>query len=232
MSGKYKSYSKNVQGDFYVEDGCCITCMVTEVHAPNLIGFDESENHCFVAKQPTNENEVYQAIKATWAAEVDCLRYKGQNPRILRRLAEVGASDSCDHKTLTLGIKPLLRNHVTFEHSPILSELEIANQCREFIFSRSTEYLHYKASRVTNGKSGVTFAFSWYKGNNYSVWFNRIKATGIWHIFHSPEYEEVGSKSVSLIIDEWLRGNKQVANIKWYTNTSWNKSFEWQETPF
>ena len=46
-----------------------------------------------------------------------------------------------------------------------------------------------------------------------------------------PKYEKIGSRGVSLMIDEWLRSDKKLANIKWYTNTSWNKSFEWQETP-
>ncbi|HEY0051751.1 MAG TPA: hypothetical protein VGB68_20810, partial [Pyrinomonadaceae bacterium] len=71
MPDKHKPYPRNIEGDFYVADGCCMTCMVTEVCAPDLMGFDETENHCFVAKQPANENEVYQAIKATWSAEFD-----------------------------------------------------------------------------------------------------------------------------------------------------------------
>ena len=232
MSGKTKPYPKNVEGDFYVEDGCCTACMAPESYAPNLMGFDESNSHCFVAKQPTNQSELYQAIKITWAAELQCIRYGGQNPQILRRLAEAGVADSCDQKHLIQGINPLLRNHATFEYPEIQSELEIANQFREFVLNRSTEYLNYKASKITSGKSGVSFAFSWYEDNYYSVWFKRIGASETWHIFHSPDYEKVGSKGISLIINEWLRSNKKVNNIKWFTNTAWTKSFEWQETPF
>ncbi len=232
MSDKPKPYPKNIEGDFYVEDGCCMTCMVTEVHAPNLMGFDETENHCFVAKQPINESEVYQAIKATWAAETDCLRYSGQNLSILRRLAEAGASDSCDHKTLIQGIKPLLRNHVTFECTQIQSELETANQFKEYVLKQNTEYLRYKVSKITSGNLGVTFSFSWYEDNYYPVWFKRIELKDTWHIFHSLEYEELGSRSISLMIDEWLRSNKNFTAIKWLSNRAWNQSLaEWQETP-
>jgi hypothetical protein len=233
MSHKHKPYSKNVEGDFYVEDGCCMTCMVTEIHAPNLMGFDEIENHCFVAKQPTDESEVFQAIKATWAAEVDCLRYRGQNPNILRRLAEAGASDSCDHKTLIQGIKPLLRSHVTFECAQIQSELETANQFKEYILNQNTEYLRYRVSKITSDNSGVTFSFSWYENDYYSVRFKKTELKDTWHIFHSLDYEKIGSRSVSLMIDEWLRNNKKANNIKWYSNTAWNKTLrEGQETPF
>jgi hypothetical protein len=232
MSDKHKSYPRNVEGDFYVEDGCCMTCMVPEVYAPTLMGFDESNTHCFVAKQPTNENEVYQAIKATWAAEVQCIRYGGDNPQILRRIAEAGVVDSCDQKHLIQEIKPLLRNHTTFEYPEIQSELEIANQFREFILSQSTEYLHYKVSKIISDKLRAAFSFSWYEENYYSVWFSRFESTKTWHIFHSPDDEKIVSRDISLTIDEWLRSNKTVANIKWYTNTAWNKSFQWQDTPF
>lgn len=232
MTGKPKAYPQNVAGDFYVEDGCCMTCMVTEIYAPNLMGFDESNGHCFVAKQPTNENELYQAIKATWAAEVQCVRYSGQNPHILKRLAEAGVAESCDQKHLTQKIKPILRNHVTFKCPQIQSELEIANQYKEYVLSQNTEYLHYKTSKIASGKSGAIFSFSWYENNYYSVGFNWIELTDTWHIGHSTDYEKVGSRSVSLTIDDWLRSNEKVTNIKWYTNTAWNKSLiEWLETP-
>ena len=71
MSNKHKPYPKNVEGDFYVEDGCCTGCMVPEYYASNLMNYDETDFHCFVAKQPTNENETYQLIKAVWASEVE-----------------------------------------------------------------------------------------------------------------------------------------------------------------
>lgn len=230
MPDNHKPYPKNVVGDFYVEDGCCITCLVPEFYAPSLMGFDENESHCFVAKQPTNQNEVYQIIKATWAAEVQCIRYAGQNPQIISRLAEAGVADVCDQKQLIQNINLLLRNHATFEYPEIQSELEVAHQFREYILRQTTEYLHYKASKITSDKLGVTFAFSWYENNYYSVWFNRIRSNK-WHVFHSFDYEKIGSTSISLTIDEWLRNNIKIADIKWFTNTAWNKSIEWQETP-
>jgi hypothetical protein len=231
MSDKPKPYPKNVEGDFYVEDGCCITCLVPEFYAPSLMAFDETDSHCFVAKQPTNEDELYQAIKATWAAEIQCIRYGGQNPQILRRLIEAELVDCCDQKHLIGKIEPLLRNHTTFENPEIQSELEIASQFREYILMQSTEYLHYKASKIVTDKLGITFAFSWYEETYYSVWFNRIQSTNSWHIFHSPNNKKIGSRGISVTIDEWLRSTKTVVNIKWYTDTGWNKSFGWLETP-
>ena len=232
MSEKLKPYPKNVEGDFYVEDGCCITCMTPEFYAPNLMGFDEEVAHCFVTKQPTTENEVYQLIKATWAAEVGCIRYGGQNSQILRRLAEAGVPESCDQQYLVEEIKPLLRNHVIFAYAQMQYELELAEQFKEYLLHQNTEHLHYKITKIVEDKSGIAFSFSWFEENYYSIWFTRIASLNAWHIFHSPDFEAVGSKGVSLQIDEWLRGNENVFNIKWYSNKAWNNYLlEWQETP-
>ena len=233
MSQKPKPYPKNVAGDFYVEDGCCITCMVPEAYAPNLMGFDEENTHCFVAKQPTDENEVYQILKAAWAAEVGCIRYGGKNPQILKRLAEAGVSEACDEQQLVHKIKPLLRNHVTFEYSQIQTESELANELKDYILSKNAEYDRYKVSRTKTDKLGTTFSFSWYENNYHSIWFSRTESANVWHIFHSLENEVLGSKSISLLIDEWLKSVDKFSAVKWQTNREW-KSFlpaNWEITP-
>lgn len=231
MSDKPKPYPKNVEGDFYVEDGCCITCLVPKFYAPDLMGFDETDGHCFVAKQPTDENEIYQAIKATWAAEVQCIRYQGQNPPILKRLAEAELADCCDQKHLVQQIRPLTRNHTIFEFPEIQSAVELANRFREYILRQSTEHLRYQASRIVTDQLGITFAFSWYEGKYYSVWFSSTHLLNTWHIFHSPNQQNIAGRGISVMIDDWLRSSNTVAGIKWYTDAAWNKSDEWQGTP-
>jgi hypothetical protein len=233
MKDKPKPYYKNVSGDFYVEDGCCITCMVPEFYAPDLMSFDESNSHCFVAKQPSNADEIYQAIKATWAAEVECIRYGGSDTEILRRLAEAGLSERCDEQKIIQKIKPLLRNHVVFECAEIKSVNELAQQIKDYILALSNEYIKWKVSRIKTDNLGVTFSFSWYEDKFYSLWFNKIESINTWYIFHSLEYEEIGSRAISLLIDDWIRSNKNSTNVKWLANKNWNKSLtEWQATPF
>jgi hypothetical protein len=190
MREKPKPFPKNVEGDFYVEDGCCTRCGVPELYAPDIIGFDESDAHCFIAKQPTDDNELYQAIKATWASELECIRYSGKNPQILRRLAEAGAADCCDQKHLIREIKPLLRNHVTFECLDTPTELQIADRFKEFLLAQNTEYVRYKIGEIRNDEFGLNFSYSWDEENYYSVWFNRMESANAWHIFHSPDDEK------------------------------------------
>ncbi len=76
----------NAEGDFFVEDGMCITCLAPESEAPELIGFDEKTNHCYFKKQPETEEEIEHAILAVHVSCCEGVQYEGNNPEILKRL--------------------------------------------------------------------------------------------------------------------------------------------------
>jgi hypothetical protein len=90
-------HSKNVPGDFYVEDEMCLTCCLAEGEAPDLIGFHDNSGHCYFKKQPTTPEEVDRAIMALAVSDVAAHRYGGTNPAILHRLKELGCEEQCDH---------------------------------------------------------------------------------------------------------------------------------------
>ena len=86
----------NVAGDFYVEDGCCITCMVPHGVAPDLMAMSEDENHCYVCKQPATPEELERMFEAFEVQEVDCIRYKGVDRAIQIRLVRASSGNQCD----------------------------------------------------------------------------------------------------------------------------------------
>jgi len=86
----------NAPGDFYVEDGRCITCGAPHDAAPALMAWTDDNSHCFFRRQPSTKEEVEQAIQAVRCSEVCALRYAGNDPDILRRLKEAGMGDQCD----------------------------------------------------------------------------------------------------------------------------------------
>ena len=232
MSEKSKSYPRNAPGDFYVEDSCCTACDVPFYYAPDLFKYDETELHCFVAKQPTDDQEIYQMIMAVWAAELQCIRYQGDNPQILRRLAEASVPEVCDQQQFVRGIAPLLRNHVTFTDSRSQSEEEIATLLKDYILSRNSVYDRYRATPIKTAQEGATFSFYWYENNYHEVWCNELSQAGDWHVFHSPTAGEPASYGISQTIDEWLRSDQRFTNLKWFSNQAWKKSqTDWQETP-
>ncbi|SMC29102.1 hypothetical protein SAMN02745857_03604 [Andreprevotia lacus DSM 23236] len=80
----------NAPGDFYVQDGCRITCTVPMDSAPGLLVFDDAVGHCHVQRQPANPAEQQQMIEAMQVAEVNCIHYRGQDAAVVRALRACG----------------------------------------------------------------------------------------------------------------------------------------------
>jgi hypothetical protein len=71
----------------------CISCGVPHALAPDLVGWtDEQQNQCIWKKQPGTQKELDQAVAVLNAQELDCHRYAGSDPAILKRISR----DLCD----------------------------------------------------------------------------------------------------------------------------------------
>jgi hypothetical protein len=92
-----RPYPKNAPGDFYVENDCCITCEAPYHEAPELISHDEEGGgHCYFRRQPQTTEEIERAIRACWVSCVECLRYAGHDPEILKGFRAIGHAHLCD----------------------------------------------------------------------------------------------------------------------------------------
>lgn len=93
-----KAYPANAPGEFYVEDQCCTLCGVPQKIAPELFSvIDDASDHCYVRRQPTNEDELARMLKTISDAELQCIRYAGTERSIQVRLVEAGEWAVCDH---------------------------------------------------------------------------------------------------------------------------------------
>ena len=232
MSDERKPHPKNAPGPFYVVDGCCVTCLAPHQQAPTLMGFDAVEENCFVKQQPQTEDEKAQAIRAVWSAELQCLRYKGNDPEILRRLAEIGVADVCDLALLRAST-PILRNHVTFKAAFANDPWEVGLTLRHYILSNNPENVNFKVTPLERQADVVRFAYSWYEDRFYTLNVMRGEpATDRFLVHHSPTWE-VGSVAVSLEVDDWLRSDPRCSNFRWYTSDAWRRAGDdWQERPY
>lgn len=96
---KRKPYKLNAPGDFYVEDGECISCALPASESPNLIGEDEESEygyHCYFKKQPQTDAEVEDAINAMHVSCCWALRYKGNDKNIIEKIKLIDSESQID----------------------------------------------------------------------------------------------------------------------------------------
>ena len=88
--------------DFYVQEGCCTSCGVPQVIAPELVGWvDENKGPCYWIRQPKNPEELDRAIKIIHTQELGCHRYSGKDPAVLKRLPREECDFFCPEMALS-----------------------------------------------------------------------------------------------------------------------------------
>lgn len=102
---EHQPHPSNVQGDFYVEDGCCTMCGVPFGEAPELFGVavdypgvapGTTYDHCFVKQQPSTPEQLDKMISVICCAELACIRYRGNDRLIQLRIINEGEGQVCD----------------------------------------------------------------------------------------------------------------------------------------
>ena len=98
------AHKDNAPGDFYVEDGCCVTCAVPFTVAPDMFAW-ATEDQCVVCKQPETAEELNRMVAAFKVADMGCIRYKGNERSIQIRLVKSGDGNQCDQLPPDLAAK-------------------------------------------------------------------------------------------------------------------------------
>ena len=95
-----KPYPKNVAGPFYVENGCCTACDVWMNFGEEFLAFEGPEAggwHCYFHHQPSTDAEFAKVFELIGLVDMDCMRYRGSDPAVLKILTDMGHRDICDH---------------------------------------------------------------------------------------------------------------------------------------
>jgi hypothetical protein len=229
MADTTRPHLKNVSGPFYVLNGCCTACDVPVSEAPDLFTYDEA-NHCYVKRQPCTKDEVDRTLRAAWAAELECIRYRGSDPEILRRFAEFGAPHLCDVPPPP-DVRPLIRDLVTFDtdlpgHAR-LSAVDLAQAYRDYLLGldRRREGLdarfRYRVMPVVGDPATASLTYSWFEDDRHTVEFRVVRGpAGRWLIRHFSA-GRAGARGVSNQLDDWLKGAGAFCRISWYSAEEW-----------
>ena len=230
-----KPYPLNVEGPFYVEDGCCTSCGIPEGTAPGLFAWS-GDGHCFVARQPENPAELEGMVEVVNCAELDCIRYRGADPSILRRLVENGDGDKID-VPVPPEWRPFVRNTVTFAPRPEFAAG--ANLVEDFVghlaelnHDRPEPYRYrWRRAWLRPGwgiDQTARIAICWF-GNTYH-WMNFVIDRGgavVWH--HRRDNH---GRGLSRLIHGWVKARPQFAELRWFTADERKAGGEGRRTPF
>ena len=160
---------------------------------------------------------------------MECLRYAGGNPTILRRLAEADMAAVCDVEKIVGTVAPIVRNRVTFTNTSITASRELAVEFYRHLQKESSKSESTKLGKIKEAGGALTFTYSWYKDERYPLWFEPIGSE--WHIFHGKREASDAKRFISVMIDEWLKSDPRFSDIRWFDDHGWNGTrTEWSPT--
>lgn len=159
-------YPKNVAGDFYVAENCCISCGIWEGRAEHLIRWDEAASgtpQCYVYRQPQGRADIDALLAVMDIAEVDCFRYAGENAEILRKLVNSDHAGNCDSDA-ALQMRPQIWFALRFRPRPTATpEDYAAGLCAYFQQCEDAEReagAPRRFQKLESHGASVTYAFS------------------------------------------------------------------------
>jgi len=180
VSDEGSIHPKNAAGPFYVLNGCCTACGVPTAIAPELFEFD-STYHCYVKRQPSSNAEMEKALHVLRGQELGCVRYRGTDEAILRRLAEAGEAQQCDHPPAHVGV--VLRNMVTFAISDSnCVPRDGPGFLEEFSAYLKARYPHLevRTKPIELREGGASFALAWFKDHFHPITIHPVDESGRW----------------------------------------------------
>jgi len=176
------------------------------------MGFDP--DHCYFKKQPQSDDETNQAILAVWASCCGAVRYGGEDTDILRRLAELGDKDSCDHPPH--GVDTVTRSHATFA----APGLELAGKAVVAALPgwNATSSSTHQSLSIHFTTDDPDFELR--------VQISQTDEENRWHLSMTPPHGPV------IAIDQQLRREPGIEEIRWFTEGEWAGGAPGQEYPF
>jgi hypothetical protein len=234
MNEPIRPHPKNVNGPFYVEYGCCTACDVPMQEAPNHFAYD-GDNHCYVCRQPDAETETTDMIGTALMAEFQCIRYRGDDPDVLQRFAELDMREICDIEP-PAHINPVIRNHVRINvigMPPVATPKELAQEFIDHLMSENNGRRQFKTQPIQISNNSALFQISWYDDHFHPIVFNAVSdSPAEWHIQY-PLKNHTGDRGIGTVVSNWLnRNSNRFTNIRWYTESDWHHHKPPRSTPW
>jgi hypothetical protein len=199
---------------------------VPQHFASELFAEDE-QHHCFVRRQPQTSAETDAMIRVVATQELGCIRYRGTDLVILRRLAETGEGGQCDVLPPP-GVKPLQRDQVSFlsaERAEPFTGHAILERLLRYL---ATQPQGCKTTAVTSSEDEAlaSVAVSWSQDRFHRIELRAARSPGSWLLRH------FGPPRFSDTIHDWLNSDEAFADVRWQTLEQLQVGSSWQRTPW
>lgn len=229
-----RPHPKNSPGPFYVVDGCCMTCDTPFVGAPGLFAYD-NQPHCYVQRQPGTKEELDRMLRVVLSAEAACIRYRGKNPGIRRRLAELALAEQCDVAP-PAGIQPVYRDYVTFQGvdpaTRALTATQVADALWEYLRSDAPRWNLERLTPIVETPSSAEFSIAWFKDQCYPLAVHALAPPECGWLMRNSWVEIRGNRKISFMLHDWFQVEARFSDIRWYSEHEWNVSKQWREIPW
>ncbi|MES1198696.1 MAG: ferredoxin [Pseudomonadota bacterium] len=206
-----------------MENGCCIMCGVPLDEAPEVFAWaDETDqSQCVVANQPQTTTALNHTLNAMWSGEVKCIRYRGVDPEIVRRLVEMGYADLCDQSVAT-GAVPLLRNHARFsivDNGELILPQQVAADLLRHFIDNAGPFSDRRVRELRSDDTCSAVQISWFKGFYHDVTFEKLNPTD-WLVRAKSGRPGVGI-GLSRIVERWLEQDARIRDVAWFSEEQW-----------
>lgn len=184
--------------------------------APNNFSF-EADGHCYVKRQPGSAAELEIVLRVVRTQELGCIRYRGADKEVLRRLAEAGEAEQCDLQ-LSPPVAALSRNCARFAIKPGVQELtsaEVLEALRAALLVALGDRARATAISV-DGAGRATMAIAWFEDAFHRIELEPL-GEGKFHLRH------LGPGVLSELLDDELR-QEPYAEVVWSTSPSGENS--------
>lgn len=162
-------------------------------------------------------------LDAMISSDLDCLRYGGNDPDIVDRIAIIGHSDLLDLPPRLHGGSSV-RSYATFTAEGLPFSIRASTLANRFIrqYTPDTSRWHKrKANIVISNHTRAIIRLTWFGAIHHTVIIMKISPEQ-WLAVTSPHPKHVQAwRGLSRLLDAWLRSDRGLQNVSWFTTLEW-----------
>jgi hypothetical protein len=165
-------------------------------------------------------------LRVLAAQELGCVRYRGDDVSILRRLAEAGEGSQCD-VPLPAGAVTVRRDHVSFKRLDSDTSLTAHGILDRLVSYLATQPTGCRTTTIFHDDDGASLSVSWFEDR-----FHRIELLSPVAPRNRFLMRHLGPPRFSDTLYDWLVADGLFSDVRWQTQSEWQDAGAWHCAPW